>query len=84
MAIGFSVAVADLLAGGLGFQAHLAVCGQHAAGERAVLALHLDKPRQHGTGAEFGGGAAEDARKQRIGQPVDGLAAKVALDQRGN
>jgi len=39
---------------------------------------------QHGAGAQLRGVAAKDAAQQRVGQPVYGLAAKVALDERGH
>ena len=57
---------------------------QHAAGQRAVLGFHLHQAGQDGAGAQFGGVAAIDAGEERIGEPVHGFGAKVALHQRGD
>ncbi len=69
---------------GLGACAHLAVRCQHAPGERTVLRLHLDQARQHSTRTQLGCVAAVNAGEQRIGKPIDGFSAEMALDQRGD
>ena len=65
------------MAGGLG------ALGQDAAREAAVSVGQLDKARQHAGDAERAGVASVDAREQRLGEVVHGLAAVVFHDEIG-